>query len=142
MLRSRRGRGSKGPASAWLLPVLALLTGAASGFFGIGGGFLIVPALLVATRMPIIEAVGTSLVAVTVFGLLTGLNYAVSGYVEWMLALKFIVGGVAGGVLGSLLASRLAEHKRALNTVLAVIIIVAAVYVTIQGMGTLLQSAA
>ncbi len=142
MLRSRRSRSSEGPASAWLLPVLALLTGAASGFFGIGGGFLIVPALLVATRMPIIEAVGTSLVAVTVFGLLTGLNYAVSGYVEWMLALKFIVGGVAGGLLGSLLAGRLAEHKRALNTVLAVIILAAAVYVTVQGMGTLLKSAA
>jgi len=142
MLRPHSGTGSSKPAAEWLLPVLALVTGAASGFFGIGGGFLIVPALLVATRMPIIEAVGTSLVAVTVFGLMTSLNYALSGYVEWMLALKFIIGGIAGGLAGALLAGRLAEHKRALNTVLAVIILSAATYVTAQGMGTLLHGSA
>ncbi|MBN9309589.1 MAG: sulfite exporter TauE/SafE family protein [Devosia sp.] len=142
MLRPRALDAASAPAAGWVLPVLALLTGAASGFFGIGGGFLIVPALLVATRMPIIEAVGTSLVAVTVFGLLTSLNYALSGYVEWMVAAKFIVGGIGGGIAGALVAGRLAQHKRALNTVLALIILSAAVYVTVQGVGTLVQGAA
>lgn len=54
-------------------------TGGFSGFFGIGGGFLIVPGLMASTRMPMINAVGTSLVAVTAFGLTTALNYAASG---------------------------------------------------------------
>jgi uncharacterized membrane protein YfcA len=42
--------------------------GAASGFFGIGGGFLIVPGLVFATGMPMINAIGTSLFAVGAFG--------------------------------------------------------------------------
>ena len=42
-------------------------SGAFSGFFGIGGGFLIVPGIVAATGMPMINAVGTSLVAVTAF---------------------------------------------------------------------------
>src|SRR3546814_14896557 len=58
---------------------LGLGTGVVSGFFGIGGGFLIVPSLMASTRMPMINAVGTSLVAVTAFGLTTALNYAFSG---------------------------------------------------------------
>src|SRR3984885_5807879 len=47
---------------------LGLATGTLSGFFGIGGGFLIVPALMLATGMSIISAVSSSLVAVTAFG--------------------------------------------------------------------------
>lgn len=66
-----------------LLPLLAfgLGTGTLSGFFGIGGGFLIVPALMFATGMPILSAIGSSLVSVTTFGLTTAANYALSGLV-------------------------------------------------------------
>jgi uncharacterized membrane protein YfcA len=48
--------------------VRSLATGALSGFFGVGGGFLIVPALMLATGMSIMNAVSSSLVAVTAFG--------------------------------------------------------------------------
>ena len=50
------------------LLVIGLLTGALAGFFGIGGGFLIVPGLIAAAGMPIINAIGSSLVSVTAFG--------------------------------------------------------------------------
>ena len=56
-----------------------------SGFFGIGGGFLIVPALMLAAGMPILNAIGSSLVSVTAFGLTTAGNYAWSGLVDWPL---------------------------------------------------------
>ena len=72
-----------------------------SGFFGIGGGFLIVPGLIAATGMPMINAVGSSLVAVTAFGLTTAANYAFSGLVDWPLALAFIAGGLGGGIAGT-----------------------------------------
>ncbi len=49
-------------------------TGTFSGFFGIGGGFLIVPGLVASTGMPMINAIGSSLVAVTAFGLTTAFN--------------------------------------------------------------------
>src|SRR3954453_15541085 len=78
---------------------LGLATGTMSGFFGIGGGFLIVPALMLATGMPIMNAVSSSLVAVTAFGLTTAASYAWSGLVSWGLAALFVAGGIAGGLL-------------------------------------------
>lgn len=103
-------------------------TGLLSGFFGIGGGFLIVPGLMASTRMPIYQAVGSSLVGVTAFGLTTAINYAVSGWVDWALAGVFIAGGVAGGLVGARLAKRLSASKGMLNTVFASLIFVVAAY--------------
>lgn len=54
--------------------------GALSGFFGIGGGFLIVPGLVFATGMPMLQAIGTSLVAVTAFGVTTAGTYAAADW--------------------------------------------------------------
>jgi hypothetical protein len=107
---------------------LGLATGTLSGFFGIGGGFLIVPALMLATGMPIMNAVSSSLVAVTAFGLTTAASYAYSGLVSWALAGWFVAGGVAGGLAGTGAARHLSERRGALNTVFATIIIAVAVY--------------
>lgn len=104
------------------------LTGVFSGFFGIGGGFLIVPGLVASTGMPILYAIGSSLVAVTAFGLTTALNYAFSGYVDWMLAVIFIGGGVIGGFIGAYSAKRLSARKGLLNTLFATLIFVVAAY--------------
>ncbi len=105
-----------------------LLTGVFSGFFGIGGGFLIVPGLIAATGMPIIYAVGSSLVAVTAFGLTTAVNYAISGYADFALAGIFIVGGIVGGAIGAIVAKRLSTRKGALNSLFAAMIFVVAIY--------------
>lgn len=118
---------------------LALATGAASGFFGIGGGFLIVPALMAATGMAMINAVGTSLLSVGTFGLATAANYALSGLVDWTVAAEFIAGGVLGGGAGMLLATRLSRGKRALNIILACLILAVAAYVLWQSGRTFLS---
>ena len=79
MLRGRGAAAMPGRLIAGELPQACwprLATGALSGFFGIGGGFLIVPGLIIATGMPILFAIGSSLVAVTAFGLTTACNYA------------------------------------------------------------------
>ena len=107
---------------------LGLATGTMSGFFGIGGGFLIVPALMLATGMPIMNAVSSSLVAVTAFGLTTAASYAWSGLVAWALAGLFVAGGIAGGLAGTRAARHLAERRGALNIVFAVVIIAVALY--------------
>lgn len=108
---------------------IALLTGMTSGFFGIGGGFLIVPGLLLATRMPMINAVGSSLLAVGCFGLATAINYALSGLVDWLIAAQFIAGGIVGGLLGTALANHLSRGKETLKRVFAVVIFAVAAYV-------------
>jgi uncharacterized membrane protein YfcA len=107
---------------------LGLATGTLSGFFGIGGGFLIVPALMLATGMPIMNAVSSSLVAVTAFGLTTAASYAWSGLISWELAGLFIAGGIAGGLLGTRLAQHLSARRGALNVVFAAVIIAVALY--------------
>src|SRR5215475_4278756 len=105
---------------------LGLAAGTLSGFFGIGGGFLIVPALMLATGMPIINAVSSSLVAVTAFGLSTAASYAWSGLVSWPLAGLFIAGGLAGGLIGTGLARSLSAQRGALNIVVASVIVLVA----------------
>lgn len=107
---------------------LGLATGTLSGFFGIGGGFLIVPALMLATGMPIMNAVSSSLVAVTAFGMTTAASYAWSGLISWALAGLFVAGGIAGGLAGTRAARHLAERRGALNIVFAVVIIAVALY--------------
>jgi len=117
---------------------VALVAGATSGFFGIGGGFLIVPALMASTRMPMINAVGSSLLAVGTFGLATAASYAWSGLVDWPVAFEFIAGGLFGGVAGMLLATRLGAHKQTLNRIFAGLIFVVAAYVLAHSGLTLL----
>jgi uncharacterized membrane protein YfcA len=57
------------------LIAIGLVVGAVSGFFGIGGGFLIVPGLMLASGMPIINAIGSSLFSVGSFSMTTAINY-------------------------------------------------------------------
>jgi uncharacterized membrane protein YfcA len=114
------------------LLLLGCLTGGLSGFFGIGGGFLIVPGLMLATGMPILNAVGSSLVAVAVFGLTTAGNYAVSGLVDWRLAALFLAGGVLGGLIGAALAKSLADKRGALTIAFAGVIFAVAAYMLVR----------
>lgn len=120
------------------LLVLGVLIGALSGFFGIGGGFLVVPGLMLATGMPILNAIGSSLVAITAFGLTTAANYAVSGLVDWLLAAIFLAGGVLGGVMGAALAKQLADKRGALSTAFSFVIFAVAAYMLIRSVGTAL----
>ena len=129
--RSRAGeaRVEISIANTPALLALGLVTGTLSGFFGIGGGFLIVPALMLATGMSIMSAISSSLVAVTAFGLTTAFSYAWSGMISWNLAAVFIVGGLLGGLAGTGSARHLSRRRGALNTTFASIIIVVALYI-------------
>lgn len=109
--------------------------GALSGFFGIGGGFLIVPGLVFATGMPMLQAVGTSLVAVTAFGIATAASYASAGLVDWTLAAVFVCGGLLGGSLGARAARGLAGRRGLLTKVFAGLILLVAAYMLARSLG-------
>ena len=112
-----------------------LAVGALSGFFGIGGGFLIVPGLIFATGMPMLQAIGTSLVAVTAFGLTTAGTYAAAGLVDWGLAAVFVGGGVLGSILGSRAARHLSQRRGMLTRIFAGLIFVVAAYMLARSLG-------
>jgi uncharacterized membrane protein YfcA len=140
MLVRRRSEGNPEIALTYktmprLLPLLmgvGFLVGTLSGFFGIGGGFLIVPGLMGATAMPLLNAIGSSLVSVTAFGLATAASYAWSGLIDWPLAGFFIVGGAVGGLLGITLGKTLSGHKRALAVTFAGMVIAVGLYVIVR----------
>jgi uncharacterized protein len=117
----------------WLIAT-GLAVGALAGFFGIGGGFLIVPALIFATGMPIRSAIATSLVSITVFGAATAMNYAAAGEVNWKLAAYFIAGGIAGGFVGTFAGKKLGQQKGILNTIFAVFVIATGTYVVFKSL--------
>lgn len=130
-----KGRGNSGDPAAQcdrekapLVIGYGLGSGLFSGFFGIGGGFLIVPGLVASTGMPMLMAVGTSLVAVTAFGLTTAANYALSGFVDWGLALAFVAGGTVGSFAGMRLAAGLGSGPGRLTTLFAMLLFAVALY--------------
>jgi uncharacterized protein len=112
---------------------IGFVVGALSGLFGIGGGFLVVPGLVAATSMALIVAIGSSLVSVTAFGLTTAANYAISGLIDWRLALLFVGGGIAGGLAGGQLATKLAPRKRALSLMFGVVLASVGIYMIARG---------
>lgn len=142
MLRPRPKGGSQ---SAWLtranaarlLPRLIGLgaaVGMLSGFFGIGGGFLIVPGLILATDMELQDATSSSLVAVTAFGIASASSYAWSGLVDWPVAALLVAGGILGAFAGTKANALLARRKGALTQVFAWFVIAAGLYVGGKGL--------
>ncbi len=114
--------------AARLIPI-GLAVGMASGFFGIGGGFLIVPGLILGAGMPMLNAVGSSLLAVALFGATTAANYALSGLVDWGIAGWMLAGGLVGGAAGVWASRKLADRRALLQRLFAVFVLIVAVYV-------------
>jgi uncharacterized membrane protein YfcA len=134
-----RGRGRSGDAAvectvdrAPKVGAYGFVTGLFSGFFGIGGGVLVVPGLVGSTGMPMINAVGTSLVAVTIFGLTTAVNYATSDLIDWLLAVVLIGSGAVGTVFGVAAARRLSKKTGQLTIAFAGVVFAVAAYMIMK----------
>lgn len=112
-----------------------LVVGLASGFFGIGGGFLIVPGLIAATGMAMANAVGSSLVSVGVFGATTAASYASAALIDWRIAAFFIGGGIVGGLIGMRAGRALQSRKGVLQRVFAGVLFATAGYMLWRSWG-------
>ena len=136
MLRSRpvvdRPEPSLTMAMAPRLGLTGAGVGTAAGFFGIGGGFLIVPGLMAATGMTLATAQATSLLSVAAFGATTAGNYALSGWVDPGLVAAMTVGGVGGTLVGLPLARQLGERAVLGRTLFAGLILIVAAYVAVR----------
>ena len=119
------------------LIISAVTVGLLSGFFGIGGGFLIVPALMFSADLTMVEAVGTSLFSVGSFGLTTAVSYSLSGLVHWGIVVPFILGGAIGGIAGTMIAARFGKQKRTLNNIFSGVVAVVAVYMFVMSLHAL-----
>lgn len=92
------------------LAAIATVAGAFSGLFGVGGGAIIVPLLVLWLGYEHKEATGTSLAAIAVIAALAAGVHAVYGNVDLWLALLVAAPAVAGVLLGTALQQRISER--------------------------------
>jgi hypothetical protein len=98
----------------WLrLLALGLVVGLLTGFFGVGGGFLIVPALVLVGNFPTRQAVGTSLLIIAMASVSGFLGHLSFGTVDLTIVGLFVFGGLGGVLSGTALAGRVPEQKLA-----------------------------
>lgn len=86
---------------------IGLVVGFMSGLFGVGGGVLIVPALVLLLHFEQKRATATSLIGVAPIAIVGTIAYATEGHIDWLVSLLLAIGMVAGGVFGSWLLARL-----------------------------------
>lgn len=89
------------------LILVGMAAGILSGLFGIGGGVLLVPLLVMVLRFPQRLAAGTSVAAVLPAAVVGGIGYAIQGNVDWIAAVSLAVGMVIGAQLGAYLLARM-----------------------------------
>ncbi|WP_312166409.1 sulfite exporter TauE/SafE family protein [Phenylobacterium sp.] len=137
MLAPKRDEGDPGvrlnAALTRRLAPLGLLVGLAAGFFGIGGGFLIVPGLMAASGMTLANAAASSLVSVALFGAATSASYAASGLVDWPVFVALVAGGGMGALAGGPIAARLADKAALARRAFALMVLATAAYVAWRG---------
>ena len=106
---------------SWLkvFPV-GLLTGLLAGFFGVGGGFILIPILLAVYGMSAKSAFGTSLLVVACLSVPGTIAHSISHHVQFLLVLVMVLGAVPGSMIGSKLALRLKDSllKRAFGAIM------------------------
>ena len=113
---------------AMLLATIGLTVGLLSGLFGVGGGFLIVPALVTFASMGLSRAVGTSLLVMSLVGLAGVAGHLLQGReVPWEVTLLFVAGSVPGLFVGSALTRQL--PRALLSKIFAAMILAVAVFV-------------
>ncbi len=110
-------------ARLWGVFALASGVGVLAGLFGVGGGALLVPLLVLLLAFDQHQAQGTSLFAlVPPTGLLAFLNYSKAGQVNWVVGLLLVPGVFFGGLLGGRLAQKLSPSR--MRRVFAVVLFV------------------
>ena len=108
---------------SWRLVLTGLGAGGLSGLLGVGGGILMVPAFTGWVRLPLKEALGTSLACVGVLAIPGTITHSLLGHIDWLYALPLAVGVVPGARLGSFLAIRSSDRllRKLVGIVLGVI---------------------
>lgn len=120
---------------AVLLLIVGVLTGVLSGAFGVGGGFVIVPALVLFSGMSMHRAVGTSLMVIALVSVSgVGSQLWAGRAISPVITLLFVMGGIAGLFAGQQIGRRLSGP--ALQKVFVVAILAVAVFVIVRNLSS------
>lgn len=114
--RPQSDGGSERSIPAWRVAALGVVVGIMTGLVGVGGGFLIVPALVLLVGLPMHDAVGTSLAIIVLnsaagFAKYVDVLAARGASVDWRLIALFAAVGVAGSFVGNLVGRHVDQHQ-------------------------------
>src|SRR5512139_348191 len=139
MLLLRRTREEETSYTAKPL-LLILVSGAGvgllTGILGVGGGFLVVPALVMLLGLPIQAAVGTSLVVIAMNSVAGFMGHISSGSFDWIVTLVFVAAGLVGTFSGMKLSNRLSSSK--LQKAFAIFVIALALFLLFDNLSKIL----
>lgn len=130
---SQRRETSETAVASWAIVLAGVATGVLTGFLGVGGGFLIVPALTLWAALPLHRAVGTSMAVIAMSSLSGAVVHLFAGHVPLSLVLPMGAGAIAGALLGAPLSGRLPD--RPLKIAFAVLAVVVAVGMGARALG-------
>lgn len=116
-----------------VLPI-GLGIGLLTGFFGVGGGFLVVPALVLLLSIPLAAAVGTSLFTIALLSAAAFVAHLGTGTVDWLVTGLFTASAVAGVVAGSRFSGRIPD--RVLTQGLAALAVTVAIYLIAENVAS------
>ena len=133
---SRELTGAPGTTATLLRPridartvVIVLVAGTAVGFltglFGVGGGFVIVPALALGLKLPMPQAIGTSLLVIAINSAVALTTRLATTTIDWHITLPFTIAAIAGVLSGGKVADRL-DPERSLRWFAGLLVAVAA----------------
>jgi uncharacterized membrane protein YfcA len=114
MIRGRPGgrpEGARGRTPWAAVAAAGLAIGALTGFLGVGGGFLVVPLLVLLFGLAMPEAIGTSLLVIALVSSAGFAAHIATGEVDWPVAGALAAGGTAGALAGSRLGERLGGRR-------------------------------
>ena len=119
------------PVARWLrLLVAGLGVGVLTGFFGVGGGFLIVPALVIGAGLSLPRAAAASLFVITLASVSALTRYWGHASVDWPFVARFAAIAAGGAIAGGLAAPRLPQ--RILQQAFAVALVILGSYVLLK----------
>lgn len=118
------------PGTIVKVVVAGTVVGLLTGFFGVGGGFVIVPALVLALGFTMAEAVGTSLLVITINSVVALSTRLQAGSIEWGTVIPFTIASMIGVVIGSRLAST--RDSSSLQRWFVGLLVVVAVYTAVR----------
>ena len=115
--------------------VAGSVVGFLTGLFGVGGGFVIVPALALVLRLPMPEAIGTSLLVIAINSAVALSTRIATTSIDWAVTAPFTLAAIVGVITGGRIADRL-DAKRSLRWFAALLVAVA-VYTAIRSVAGL-----
>jgi uncharacterized protein len=116
----------------WLaFALIGLAAGFLSGLFGVGGGILIVPALVLTARFDQRLAAGTSLAAIVPTSLVGVVSYAVTGNVDWIVALILAAGAVIGAQIGTHLLATLPKRAVQWGFIVFLVVVIVSLFLIV-----------